>query len=245
MSMKRENSKAETLLTRAALYRLLARAFAYPSPGHVAEVREGFSALSIELEKGPDAIGRYLPRARRAWRQAEEESLSADYLRLFATGGPVRLHETAFGDARRFAGREVELADLSGFYAAFGFGLSPSNPDLPDHFSVELEFLGLLLVKEAWARMRGWRRESHVTADAVSRFLEQHLGRWLEPLGASLHDASAGSPWRELADLAIAAVNDECRQRRVRPQPFAGPLAPDALQAESFICPQAEAAHSH
>ena len=79
MSMKRENSKAETLLTRAALYRLLARAFAYPSPGHVAEVREGFSALSIELEQGPDSIRRYPSRARRAWRQAEEESLSADY----------------------------------------------------------------------------------------------------------------------------------------------------------------------
>ncbi len=243
--MNRENSKAKTLLTRAALYRLLARAFAYPSPGHVAEVREAFAALSSELERGQGPLGRYLPRARRAWRQAEEEILSAGYLRLFATGGPVRLHETAYGDARRFAGREVELADLNGFYAAFGFGLSQTDPDLPDHFSVELEFLALLLVKEAWARMRGWRRESHVTADAVSRFLEQHLGRWLEPLGFALDDAGAGSPWRELADLASAAVEDECRQRRVRPQPFAGVFAPDVMQAESFTCPQAEAAPGH
>ena len=243
--MNRENSKAETLLTRAALYRLLARAFAYPSPGHVAEVREGFAALSSELERGQGALGRHLPRARRVWRQAEEEALSADYLRLFATGGPVRLHETAYGDARRFAGREVELADLNGFYAAFGFGLSQADPDLPDHVSVELEFLGLLLVKEAWAEMRGWRRESRITAGAVARFLEQHMGRWLEPLGAALNDAGAGSPWRELAELAITAVDDECRQRRVRPQPFAGLLAADPLQAESFTCPQAEAAPGH
>ncbi len=243
--MNRKNNKAETLLTRAALYRLLARSFAYPSPGHAAEVREGFATLSSELERGQGPLGRYLPRARRAWRVAEEEVLSSEYLRLFATGGPVRLHETAYGDARRFAGREVELADLNGFYAAFGFGLSQTDPDLPDHFSVELEFLALLLVKEAWARMRGWRRETHVTTDAASRFLEQHLGRWLEPLGVALAEADAGSPWRELADLAIAAVGEECRQRRVRPQPFTGLYVPDAMQAETFVCPQAEAATGH
>ena len=50
-------------------------------------------------------------------------------------------------------------------YEAFGFELGPSFHDLPDHVSVELEFMGRLL---------GSGKE-----EEADRFFREHLGRWI------------------------------------------------------------------
>lgn len=51
------------------------------------------------------------------------------------------------------------------YYETFGFELSPTFHDLPDHLSVELEFLGRLYEL-------GQRDDAH-------RFFQEHLGRWI------------------------------------------------------------------
>ncbi|MBI4437094.1 MAG: molecular chaperone TorD family protein [Candidatus Omnitrophica bacterium] len=52
------------------------------------------------------------------------------------------------------------------YYKTFGFELSPSFHDLPDHISIELEFLG--------------RLDELEKVEEIHKFFREHLGRWIE-----------------------------------------------------------------
>lgn len=244
MSNNRKDRQVEELLARAALFRMLAQAFAYPAPGHVRAVNAAFARLekARAADSGRPRLTRVLERARRAWRRADEDALAREYMRLFLGSGPVSLHETAYGDGRRIAGRAVELADINGFYSAFGFTQSDADPDLPDHLCAELEFYSLLQVKDAYARAHGLKAPAAVTRDAARTFLAQHLGRWIAALAESLAQHEAASPYRESVALLTAMIETEARRLRICPEPATGRLPQDMMQEEAFTCPQAAAA---
>jgi DMSO reductase family type II enzyme chaperone len=225
----------EQLLRTAAAFRAVAQGFAYPGPGQHQVVVKALAALHT-----PWIRGARLPvgRLRRAWEEADGAALQAEYLRLFSGRGPVSLHETAYGDGRRIAGRAAELADIAGFYAAFGLELKQSDPDLPDHIACELEFYSLLLVKQAYAQTRGHKLEHSIAQRAARRFLEQHLGRWVAPLERSIGEAGASAPYRLLGAFLDALVQAEGRRLRARPVPLPGRLPFEAMQAETFACPR-------
>ncbi len=235
----RKERRLEKTLARAAIFRLLARAFAYPAPGHMCAVDKMFA--EIDKARTPDRGAQRLTRLRRTWRLLDEAECAREYARLFLGNGPVSLHETAHGDGRRIAGRPAELADIGGFYAAFGFALSDGDPDLPDHLCAELEFYSLLLVKEAYALSRGWLAKARIARTAAKTFLEQHLGRWTGALRTSLEENNAFA-YLDLADTVAIAVEAECKRLRAQPTPFAGRLPPDAMQDESLVCPHGAAA---
>lgn len=238
--MKQRERTTRELLARAALYRWLARGFAYPEAGHAREMARAFARLDHALlgEILPPRLVKALARTGRAWRGRADAELAAEYVRLFLGGGPVMLHETAYGDARRIAGRTAELADIGGFYAAFGFTLSESDPDLPDHLCAELEFHSLLLVKQAYALARGWLSKAGLARAAARTFLEQHLGRWVGAFRSSLQEHHTGS-YLDLADAVEALVEAECRRLRARPTAFTGRLPHDTMQEDSLTCPRA------
>ncbi|MCR4346635.1 MAG: molecular chaperone TorD family protein [Sulfuricaulis sp.] len=232
--------QAQKLLARAAVFRLLARGFAYPAEGHGHEMQRDFARLyeADRYTRFTPPVALALTRAQQGWRHADGNETSREYMRLFLGSGPVSLHETAYGDGRRIAGRPVELADINGFYAAFGLTLSESDPDLPDHLCTELEFYSLLLVKESYALTRGWLSRARLAREAAKTFLEQHLGRWTEPLRASLQEHNGGL-YLDLANAVAATVEAECKRLRVQPLPFIERLPPDVMQDESFVCPRA------
>ena len=240
------DKQAQELLARAAVFRLLARGFAYPAEGHAREMQQAFARL-YEADRSTRFVPRVslaLTRAQQEWRHADGNETSREYMRLFLGSGPVSLHETAYGDGRRIAGRPVELADISGFYAAFGFALSESDPDLPDHLCAELEFYSLLLVKQAYAILRGWLPKAHIAREAAKTFLEQHLGRWIGTLKTSLQENNA-LLYLNLADAVETLVETESKRLRVQPAPFTGSLPRDVMQDESFVCPRDNAVATH
>ena len=235
----RAEKQAQALLARAAVFRLLACGFAYPAESHVRAMNQAFARLyeSDGFAGFSPRLALSLTRAQRAWHGTEDENTKKEYMRLFLGNGAVSLHETAYGDGRRIAGRPVELADIGGFYAAFGFALSESDPDLPDHLCAELEFYSLLLVKQAYALSRGWLPKAHIAREAAKAFLEQHLGRWIGALKSSLQENNA-IPYLDLADAVETIVEAECRRLCVQPTPFIGRLPHDAMQDEPLVCPR-------
>jgi TorA maturation chaperone TorD len=229
---------AAALLQRAFALRTLAEAFAYPDAGHVRRVRAMFARLARPGAADPP-LHRAIVRAERAWANADDEPLRAEYARLFLGNAPCPLRETAYGDARRVAGRSAELADIAGFYTAFGFAVSEREPDLPDHLCAELEFCSVLLLKLAYGARGGWSAGGRIVAHALRSFVQDHLGRWVRALGAELERAGARAPYRELARLLERIVANEAKRLSAAPSPFAGRLPEDFMQADEYRCPMA------
>ncbi len=223
----------ETVVERAARFRVLALGFAYPEPGYRDAMLEALRGLPPGREDFPSAA------LYSALRDTGDGMLAEEYTRLFLGSGPCSLHETAYGDGRRIAGRPSELADIGGFYAAFGVEISPRHPDLPDLMSTELEFYSLLLVKQAYAQLRNWPEQRAVTARAAHLFLEHHLGRWVSAFAAAVLEHSLFAAYRELARAVAAEVTAECRTLGARPPPATGRVPFDFMHADAFGCPAA------
>lgn len=141
-------------------------------------------------------------------------SEEGEYWRLFGPGGTVSPYETEY-DPLVNARKGHELADLLGFYTAFGFKLREG--ELPDHLAVELEFLSLLLLKLLYARREGMREAEEVTRTAIASFLQDHLGRWVEAFAERVEKATASSALRALAKLLRAFIGEECRLFSIAP----------------------------
>lgn len=88
-------------------------------------------------------------------------------------------YETEYGVDNLFQ-QTQELADIAGFYRAWG--LSPER-ERPDHASVELEFLAYLAEKETAARTDEHRS---IAREARRKFLADHAGRWMPVFAARL-----------------------------------------------------------
>ena len=235
----RHPRQTHALLERAARLRALALGFCYPEPGHrlhflrqLARVREHASGRARAR----------IERLRRAWGEASEARLPAEYARLFLGNSACPPRETAYGDARRIAGRPAELADVGGFYAAFGVAPSAAEPDLPDHVCAELEFYSLLLVKQAYAEASARRAQRSIARRAAHAFLEQHLARWIAAFARSVAEAGAPDAYRLLANAIVEEITEECRRMRARPRPHEGRLPFDEMQASELLCPRASTA---
>lgn len=72
-----------------------------------------------------------------------------------------------------------EMADIAGFYRAFGFNFEGERPD---HLCLELEFMRILSLKEAMAIQKGDQEKFDITINAEKEFLSSHIGRWTEAL---------------------------------------------------------------
>lgn len=232
-----DRGRTEPALKRAALLRVLAAAFAYPEAGHARRVGRLFALLPRTREE-PPALELALARAARAWEGATEGLLRDEYARLFLGHAACTPRETAYGDGRRIGGRTAELADISGFYAAFGFALSDEDRQPPDHLCAELEFCSLLAIKAAYGMRRGRTEGGRIAEAALRSFLRDHLGRWVRAFCAEMERAGARSPYRELALLLEAALQAEMKRLRVQPAPLPGPAAADFMQADAFACPR-------
>lgn len=228
------------LLAEAALFRTLAAAFRYPDAETHETVAAMFTALhsSNGVRPGSSAHADLLREAEAAWSATDGAVLQSEYLRLFHGSGACALRETAYGDGRRIAGRPTELADIAGFYRAFGLKLAERRPDLPDHLSAELELMSVLLLKEAYALSQGWAEQRTVARDAAKEFLASHLGRWVGTLANALEENEAPLVYLALMDLVCLSVRRQCRRFRIAPKLAQGRLPPDFMQNDAFDCPR-------
>ena len=233
---------AEQILRRATLLRTLAQCFAYPDAVGKAAVGKQLQQVKPRGTRVRDlALRRSLRSVERVWSTVSEEALRADYARLFLGNGPCPMRETAYGDGRRVSGRPTELADIRGFYAAFGLRPSSSEPDLPDHLCSELEFCSWLLVKLAYAHVSRAAIRRAVTLRALRSFLQDHLGRWPETFAAELRRNDESSPYARLAEIVAQVVRAEARRVRASPKPTSAHSLHDPMQEEHFVCPKPHA----
>ncbi|MBM3221655.1 MAG: hypothetical protein FJZ38_23775 [Candidatus Rokubacteria bacterium] len=222
---------------RAAMYRLCSVALAYPEPGRLTEVaRFGAGAVAgADMALRP-LIEAVIDRAR--W--TDEASAASEYVRLFDGAAPCAPYEGAYGPPQ-MAGKVALLADLAGFYAAFGLEVADGQPDVHDHIATELEFLSALAIKEAWALAEHHHEHAELTRDATVLFLGDHLARWAPAFADALAGATDLDYYRAVARLIRAWVEADSTGCGVSVATLAA-ATPRADADDGFTCPMAEEA---
>jgi TorA maturation chaperone TorD len=196
---------------RAFVYRYLSCGFAYPERVLWQALAAGLEDLARSLQA---LCIQYPLDAVKAELQLGQERLpdvQGEYNALFATELTAPPFETAYELDK--AGRKIaELADIQGFYHAFGIAVTA--PVQPDSVIAELEFLGLLLAKKQYAEGKGDSEGQAICTDAYEAFLVDHPGRWFTAFAERL-EASAEQPfYRHMGRLLVLFLNQE-------PAPFA------------------------
>jgi len=197
------------LAARADLGRLLAACYYQPGPEFAEE--KVFDAMLEAAAVIDAALAPSVHRLGVAFLAADPQELLVDYTRLFI--GPLDTIARPYGsvwlDARQTLMQDSTQAVLA-LYAEGGFDMDNEFRDLPDHIAAELEFLYLLLFRQAEAERDGDARATEEYAGLRRRFLDEHLGRWVEPFAAAIRAGAETDFYRELAGLTEAFV---CRER--------------------------------
>lgn len=232
-----EEQEVAQALGRAAVYRLLGAAFAYPVAWRFQELAH-VAAMAAEAPALAPAVREPLARFAAVAREVDPVAVAAEYVFLFDRQVRCPPYEGAYAAAREPAGKAARLADIAGFYAAFGVTPAAGQPDMEDHVAAELEFMSILALKEAYARGEAHLEGLEVTRGAESGFLADHLGCWPAAFAEALRAATPIPFYTAAAELLDAWVAAELRALGVRPAwaPGAGAAPPEA---ESFTCPMA------
>ncbi len=228
----------ELPLWRAAMYRALALAFSYPDNDTLDQLRADLEELCAHELTGARQL---LPSAAAlldALRCSGAATLGAMHNGLFAGEVACSPYETeyefdAFAKAR-------QLADIAGFYRAFGLKATTDEGASPaDFIATELDFMAHIALKLAYAQAQGWDERAEVTREAARAFLEDHPGQWV-PLFcrtlAGLEDVD--SFYGAAACLCDAFVHQEIEFLGARPRPALMRRASRELE-ETLTCPMA------
>ena len=137
--------------------------------------------------------------------ETDLESLRMGHHRAFDESSGARCAATEMdqldGSPALEMTRTFEMADVAGFYKAFGVEADPEGLRV-DHVACELEFMNLLAVKEWIARQEeGDSEHARICLDASRSFLRDHLERWAPRLGARLAEADVDEAYRAAGRL--------------------------------------------
>jgi len=125
-----------------------------------------------------------------------------------------------------------QMADVAGFYRAFGAEVSGERPD---HAGAELEFLSFLAAGRVAALAAGEEESAEICRRAEDSFLLDHLGRWFPTFCRSVAREAHSPFYAALARLGERAVRRELSRRGLVPAPLP-PRRRFAVEADVVEC---------
>jgi len=121
-------------------------------------------------------------------------------------------YETEYHRTSETFFRSQQLADIAGFYRAFGLEPSHEQPERPDYLPLELEFMAFLLMKKRLAM-------NAVDSDAAERvnmceeaernFFREHLAWWVPAFANGLRRKARSGLYAELACVLATLIPAE------------------------------------
>jgi len=239
------SDSATTAQYRAIIYAGLAHGFRYPDEALCALMRDdqryGSWSQSLACLVGAGVSDPFA-----ALRDGINRSATGDPWTLAALqdahnglfGHAVRgrcpAYESEYGSSE-INQRASQLADLAGFYEAFGVVIVDIEGGRPDFISVEREFMSLLCAKEALAFDSGDEELLERCRNAQRNFLKDHLARWLPAFARRVIDAHEHALYTALGDVAERFVGAEARRYGIATGPRWLELRPADQAAETSI----------
>ena len=195
---------------RAGIYSWLSLAFSSPEDEGLPS-EESFSwcrdAIGNVLRERSDGKDNELPE-----RPAIDEDVLVEYARLFV--GPFHVPAPPYGSVYlepRSGVMGTSSREVVAFYADCGFDVVPARGVLPDHVTIELEFLGLLcgseadaLVEQDMAAAREWRNRQRT-------FIHRFVGAWTLEFADRVRETTELGFYREVAELLSLFVRSEMK----------------------------------
>jgi len=125
------------------------------------------------------------------------EDINMDYQNTFGMllSSECPPYETEYCPQTFSVYRSQQLADIGGFYHAFGLEPSQDRPERMDHISLELEFMAWLIAKVIHAKQSGINNlieKVEICNKAQKTFCEKHLSWWTPAFCTTLHQKAEG-----------------------------------------------------
>ncbi len=197
-------------LARSAVYELLSMAFLYPEGESAAQVAEAARTLTpLASSLGWPQVKLALDDVSQQAGQLTEPAFREQYSRVFGhiISADCAPYEAEYGQAHVFQ-KSHTLADLRAFYNAFGVAPNPELKERQDHISVEMEFMSLLALKEAYALQNNHGEDKvALCRRAQESFLSNHLASWVGIFAQRLTKKAGGEGvYVSLAHLLVLPV---------------------------------------
>ena len=219
---------------RAGAYRWLAQAFLAGSgekgraaPGRLRELAWEAGALA---EAAPAGFAETVPVLREASERfwtLPADALEGEFRRVLGhtLSKECPPYETLYGVSQVDFQQSQVMADISGFFRAFGLQVSATALERIDHVAVELEFLQVLAAKEAYAGSQGDEAHARIVREGEMAFMADHLGKWAPTFARRLRQRSPDGVYGLWARLLDAFLEADARHLGV------GPLDPVEVAA--------------
>jgi len=234
-------------LARECVYRFLAAALSDPWSGHwrlvfekgsqeIARAAAGLVRQEAAAETTP-GLGELAAEHFDFGKLLESLPQSADRLRAEYDGTFGLLmcrecppYETEYHPAEETFLRSQQLADVAGFYRAFGLEPSRSRPERPDHIALELEFMAFLIMKKrlAAASPDEPSERAEVCAKAMVSFFREHLAWWIPAFATGLRRKTGSGFYAAVGEVLAALLPLERARLRVAAPRF--PLEPALIE---------------
>lgn len=198
-------------------YKILGACFRQPTP----ELFEAFQELELFRE---------------SLQGCSFEAFQREYALLFSltVGGGIAMNEIEYVNTHGFNKTQL-LADISGFYQAFGMQVAAG--ERVDFVGVEMEFMHWLQTKEAHALERNEESNAQVCRDAARAFLKEHPGCWIPSVGQRLLQETRLPFYRHVGQALVDFIDSECQGLEVEPAVMAlAPSAPGPSE-DDHACP--------
>jgi len=190
-------------LNRKDAYQLLSACYYLPE-------EDAFGKL-VQLE---EAMGSdYAQAAEHVTNMKEEtdiEQLIIDFSRLFV--GPFKLLAPPYGSVYLEGGRRImgnSTLDAHNRYREAGLDISGDLKEVPDHITIELEFMYYLVLKEIEAIGNSDLETAMDFLNKQKGFLEDHLGAWVAELAHAIRDQAETGFYRNLARATVSFVEKD------------------------------------
>jgi TorA maturation chaperone TorD len=244
-------SAADAALARAVVYRMLSMGFQQPTEPRLEEIgaRDGFRAVAAALQYLDPQPGGLVASAAAHFESLAvpgANTLAATFWRLFGhtTRGLICACETEYGPDNGFH-QPQQLADIAGYYLAFGLRPVVATDTRADHIACECEFMDFLSRKQAHLLDRrdagaDVSETLEVTEMAERSFLRDHLGRFGRAYAARVATEDGDGYFGALGRLLLAFVDAECARVGVEAGPVDLIVRPDEADDTPMACGTAD-----
>jgi len=237
----RKEVVASRAVARACVYQLLSQSLIYPDDDVVTEMietdlpqaREAMEFLPADIGPELAAFGDQLTNISKP----ELKSLHGHVFSHVVSADCPPCE--AFYTAKEIFQETTELADIAGFFKAFGLTLAEN--ERVDHISVELEFMHFLTYKEAYAQTHHDPAKARFCRDTQRKFIRDHLGRWATHFARLLDQMADGGYYSSLASLLEKFISSEVAFLRVDPEVTIVSQEWRSADADETSCPIGEA----